>query len=329
MLTPLDIQKKEFTNVFRGYKTEEVDAFLDKIIFDYEKLYRECLDLRDQVAQAERNVDHYREMENALHRTLAVVQKTAEEVKHQAKSEAQSVLEKAKEEASRLRSEAESEAATIIGEAEKKAAAIITATEESTGRASGEVNRFERQVQLFKMQHRALLEAQLRLLEEEWPNNLLEDWTDKGTFVRAEPAKVIEGSTGSEDKPATEPDKTEQLQTPAEPESVTKMKPTETAEPANSAQQAADPELPTKFKSIELVKPSPRKVPVEGVNSPDKGTSAPDPESPIANGPDPEEKPINGDNSANKEPLLTSTPIREILELQETKILKKPKRSRK
>ena len=36
MITPADIEYKEFTKVVRGYKEEEVDEFLDLIIVDME-----------------------------------------------------------------------------------------------------------------------------------------------------------------------------------------------------------------------------------------------------------------------------------------------------
>ena len=41
MITPADIEYKEFTKAVRGYKEEEVDAFLDLIIVDMENLIRE------------------------------------------------------------------------------------------------------------------------------------------------------------------------------------------------------------------------------------------------------------------------------------------------
>ena len=41
MITPIDIQEKVFTKAVRGYKEEEVDAFLDLIIVDMEKLIKE------------------------------------------------------------------------------------------------------------------------------------------------------------------------------------------------------------------------------------------------------------------------------------------------
>ena len=46
MITPADIENKEFSRGVRGYKEDEVDEFLDLIILDMEKLlkeYREIL----------------------------------------------------------------------------------------------------------------------------------------------------------------------------------------------------------------------------------------------------------------------------------------------
>ena len=41
MITPLEIQSKEFGRKMRGYDPEQVDEFLDRLTEDYEKLYRE------------------------------------------------------------------------------------------------------------------------------------------------------------------------------------------------------------------------------------------------------------------------------------------------
>ena len=38
MITPLDIQNKEFSKAVRGYKEDDVDSFLDLITFDLERL---------------------------------------------------------------------------------------------------------------------------------------------------------------------------------------------------------------------------------------------------------------------------------------------------
>lgn len=56
MITPADIQNKDFTRKVRGYDSEEVDVFLDLITVDLEKLIKENLKLKAQLANMEKNV---------------------------------------------------------------------------------------------------------------------------------------------------------------------------------------------------------------------------------------------------------------------------------
>ena len=58
MITPQDIQSKEFTRGVRGYKEEEVDSFLDEITIELEKLQSENRMLKDQVAQNAETLEH-------------------------------------------------------------------------------------------------------------------------------------------------------------------------------------------------------------------------------------------------------------------------------
>lgn len=42
-LTPMDIETVEFKKTpFKGYSAEEVDLFLDKVIMEFERIYKEC-----------------------------------------------------------------------------------------------------------------------------------------------------------------------------------------------------------------------------------------------------------------------------------------------
>ncbi len=49
MLTPLDIQNAAFHRAWRGYNEQEVDDFLDRVFLEYEQLYRENLELKEQI----------------------------------------------------------------------------------------------------------------------------------------------------------------------------------------------------------------------------------------------------------------------------------------
>lgn len=44
MLTPQEIENVKFRKSISGYNIHEVDDFLDQLIKDYEKLYKENLD---------------------------------------------------------------------------------------------------------------------------------------------------------------------------------------------------------------------------------------------------------------------------------------------
>ena len=44
MLTPLDIEYVKFRKSFKGYNVEDVDYFLDQLIKDYQKLFKDNLE---------------------------------------------------------------------------------------------------------------------------------------------------------------------------------------------------------------------------------------------------------------------------------------------
>ena len=59
MLTPIDIQRQDFEVKLRGYNADEVDDFLDLVGKDYEKLYRENSELKEQIKQLDRSLEQY------------------------------------------------------------------------------------------------------------------------------------------------------------------------------------------------------------------------------------------------------------------------------
>ncbi|WP_110952893.1 DivIVA domain-containing protein [Anaerosinus massiliensis] len=143
MLTPLDIHNKEFKRSFRGYNEDEIDEFLDKVVKDYEQLYRENLDLKESIDRLKSKVEHFQHLENTLHNTLVVAQETAEEVKLNAKKEADLILKEAKVNGQKL-----------IDEATGKVRQRITEYEE-----------LEKQSQVYRTKMRTLLLTQLELLK--------------------------------------------------------------------------------------------------------------------------------------------------------------------
>lgn len=142
MLTPLDIHNKEFKKNFRGYSETEVDEFLDKVIKDYEQLYRENTELKETIERVSSKLEHYQQMENTLHSTLVIAQETAEEVKLNAKKEIEL-----------LTKEAEIRAQKMVEEAMTK-----------VRRMTGEYEELQKQAQIFRTRMRTLLQAQMEML---------------------------------------------------------------------------------------------------------------------------------------------------------------------
>ena len=96
MLTPLDIENKKFSKqMMNGYNVEEVDEFLDDITTDYEKAYKQSTELKARVDELERDLLHYKTIEDTLQNTLVMAQSTAEEVKEVARQQAEQIIKEA------------------------------------------------------------------------------------------------------------------------------------------------------------------------------------------------------------------------------------------
>jgi cell division initiation protein len=91
-LTPLDIRHKEFKRGMRGYADEEVDEFLDEVADEYERLFKENIDLNERLESLEDRVKQYRRIEETLQKTLVSAQQSAEELKANATKESQLIL---------------------------------------------------------------------------------------------------------------------------------------------------------------------------------------------------------------------------------------------
>lgn len=96
MITPLEIENKKFSKqMMNGYSVEEVDEFLDDLIVDYEKAYKQSTELKARVDELERSLLHYKTIEDTLQNTLVMAQSTAEEVKEVARQQAEQIIKEA------------------------------------------------------------------------------------------------------------------------------------------------------------------------------------------------------------------------------------------
>jgi len=101
-ITPMDIHNKEFSRSFRGYNDDEVDQFLDEIVEEFEKLYKENLELKDRISMLVDQINQYKTMEATLKETLVTAQKTANDVTASAQKKSDLILKEAEQQAQKI-----------------------------------------------------------------------------------------------------------------------------------------------------------------------------------------------------------------------------------
>ena len=175
MLTPIDIHNKEFRRSFRGYSESDVDDFLDQVVNDYEKLYRDNESLREQIARSEKDVEQYKRLEKNLQDTLLVAQRTADEVTNAAKKFSVEVRESAAKECQNMKLRSELESQKRLENAELQAKKLIEEAELTSKRnldeavakvrvIVAEYDRLVREKNKFLMTVRSALESELSIL---------------------------------------------------------------------------------------------------------------------------------------------------------------------
>jgi cell division initiation protein len=162
-LSPLDIHNKEFSRSFRGYNEDEVDDFLERIIQDYEALIRQNKELEERVAELTEKLQHFTNIEDSLSKSIILAQETAEEVKANARKEAQ----------------------LIVKEAEKNADRIVSEALNKSRKIALEVEEVQKHAAIFRARFRALIQAQLEMLESgEWERFDHELTTSKDSILK-------------------------------------------------------------------------------------------------------------------------------------------------
>ena len=156
MITPLDIENKKFSKqMMNGYNVDEVDEFLDEIVEDYGKNYKELATMSAKVEELTNNLNHYKNIETTLQNTLVMAQTTAEEVKDVAKQQSEQILNEARMQAEELINNAKSTASKALDEIEQQ----IMLKEK-------EYNDLKKQFDIYKAKMEALLISQSELIKE-------------------------------------------------------------------------------------------------------------------------------------------------------------------
>ena len=165
MLTPMDIHNKEFKKGFRGYAEEDVDAFMESLATDYEKVYREYCELKERCESLQDKLAQYEKMEATMNSTLMLAQQTAENVKVAARKEAE----------------------LIFQEAENKKKQMVDETSINMQTTQQEMDNLKAQVNAFRAKCKAILTSQLRLLDDMALEEPVPEAPEPATETVAEP----------------------------------------------------------------------------------------------------------------------------------------------
>jgi cell division initiation protein len=142
-ISPLDIQQQQFkVKTFRGLDPDDVDAFLQTVAGEMEGLIRENSVMKEQQSQQNREMLDMAEKERELRDTLLSAQRVIEEMKVNARKEAE----------------------LIVSEAEIKGERIIADAERQLGELKSRIEEIRRQKIQFEISFKGLLESFSRQL---------------------------------------------------------------------------------------------------------------------------------------------------------------------
>lgn len=136
-LSPLDIQHMEFSSGLNGYSKRQVRDFLARAAEHYEDVLRENQRLGDEVNKLQRRVEELQHAELELKRAVIAAERIGNEMKQNAKREAELMLR----------------------EAEQRKDALLREAQFRVKETQAEVARLEKERDLFREQFRGMLHA--------------------------------------------------------------------------------------------------------------------------------------------------------------------------
>ncbi len=129
-ITPLEIRQKAFEKVLRGYDKDEVNAFLQTLSQEWERLIDENKEIRMKQEATEREVSKLREVESSLYKTLKTAEDTGANVIGQANKTAELILRENQMRADSILNEAKMKSKNTIEEAEMISKQMLEEMEE-------------------------------------------------------------------------------------------------------------------------------------------------------------------------------------------------------
>ncbi len=141
-ITPIEIQQQQFKSRLLGYDTSAVDQFLEMLAEELERVYLQNNELKETLARTKGHLELLQEREKSLQQTLVTAQQVVDDMKDNARKEAD----------------------ILIAEAHVEGERIIQVAKQQRIDLLNEVNELKRQKVTFEIGLRALLENHMQLL---------------------------------------------------------------------------------------------------------------------------------------------------------------------
>ena len=184
----MDIHNKDFKRSFRGYNEDEIDDFLDQVVNDYEKLFRENDRLKEELERAHKDNEQYKQLEKNLKDTLLVAQKTAEEVTSNSRKNAEEMRANTAKECQNMRHETEVAIKKQMEDATAKVRSVVA-----------EYDRLVREKNQFLRKVKVTMESELAIINETL-GQLPDPEADEASAKKSEDGNVQEKNAAEENK---------------------------------------------------------------------------------------------------------------------------------
>lgn len=120
-ITAIEIRQHTFEKGMRGYKTEDVDAFLVSLSQEWERVTSDYKMLKMQLEMSDKELGKLKEVEMTLFRTLKMAEDTSTQITDQATVAGDQYITEAKQKADDLLADARKRSALMVQDAENQA----------------------------------------------------------------------------------------------------------------------------------------------------------------------------------------------------------------
>ena len=142
-LTPVEVRHLELRSGLFGYRRSSVEKAIDEVADSFEAVWRERAELAERVHVLEGEVARHVELETLLRSTLVSAERAAQDMKEQARREADVIVHEASAEGRRLVRDAIAEKEQLLAEIRRvrtmlRAALEVVSEDGDKGEAEGQ-----------------------------------------------------------------------------------------------------------------------------------------------------------------------------------------------